>query len=53
MAPKRPKIPGNCTQNIVIGYNHKALSTKIGEQNPHQGNKCTTNCIFFLRGNSI
>ena len=27
MAPKRPKIPGNCTQNIVIGYNHEDLST--------------------------
>ena len=53
MAPKRPKIPGNCTQNIVIGYNHEDLSTKMAEQNLQQENNCTTNCIFFLRHNSI
>ena len=36
MAPKRLKIPRNCTQNIVIEYNHEDLSTKMAEQNPQK-----------------
>ena len=45
MAFKRPKITCNCTQNIVIGYNHEDISTKITERNSQQENNCTTNFL--------